>query len=56
VIAAACDLPYAWFAVLDISRAVAREDDDPTVAERIAALERTVAALVRREGDRQASG
>jgi hypothetical protein len=50
VIAAACDLPYAWFTVPDIGRAVTREDDDPTVAERIEALERTVAALVRRAG------
>jgi hypothetical protein len=50
VIAAACELPYAWFTVPDIGGAVTREDDDPTVAERIEALERTVAALVRREG------
>ena len=41
VIAAACDLPYAWFTVADIGRAVEREDEDPTVAERIEALERT---------------
>jgi hypothetical protein len=50
VIAAACRLPYAWFTVPDIGRAVTREDEDPAVGERIEALERTVAALVRREG------
>lgn len=49
VIAAACDLPYAWFTVAEIGRAVERDDDDPTMAERIEALERTVAALVRRD-------
>jgi hypothetical protein len=50
VIAAACDLPYAWFTVPDIGKAVTREDEDPAMAERIEALERTVSALVRREG------
>jgi hypothetical protein len=50
VIAAACGLPYAWFTVADLGRAVLREDEDPSLAERLEALERTVAALVRREG------
>jgi hypothetical protein len=50
VIAAACGLPYAWFTVPDLGRAVAREDDEPTVDERIEALERQVAALLRRTG------
>jgi hypothetical protein len=50
VIAAACELPYAWFTVADLGRAVAREDDEPAVAERVEALERQVAALLRREG------
>lgn len=50
VIAAACGLPYAWFTVADLGRAVTREDEEPTTAERIEALERTVAALVRRTG------
>jgi hypothetical protein len=50
VIAAACGLPYAWFTVADIGRAVLREDEDPSMAERLEALEGTVAALVRREG------
>jgi hypothetical protein len=50
VIAAACGLPYAWFTVGDLGRAVSREDEEPTVAERLEALERQVAALVRREG------
>jgi hypothetical protein len=51
VIAAACELPYAWFTVADIGRAVTREDEDPAVGERLEALERTVAALVRRVGE-----
>jgi hypothetical protein len=50
VIAAACGLPYAWFTVADLGHAVLREDEDPSMAERLEALERTVAALVRREG------
>jgi hypothetical protein len=50
VIAAACELPYAWFTIADLGHAVTREDDDPAVAERLEALERTVAALIRREG------
>jgi hypothetical protein len=51
VIAAACDLPYAWFTIADIGGAVTREDEDPAVSERLEALERTVAALVRRVGE-----
>ncbi|HEV7495180.1 hypothetical protein [Baekduia sp.] len=51
VIAAACDLPYAWFTVADIGGAVTREDEDPAIGERLEALERTVAALVRRVGE-----
>jgi hypothetical protein len=51
VIAAACDLPYAWFTIDDIGGAVTREDEDPAVSERLEALERTVAALVRRVGE-----
>jgi hypothetical protein len=51
VIAAACDLPYAWFTISDIGGAVTREDEDPAVSERLEALERTVAALVRRVGE-----
>ncbi len=51
VIAAACDLPYAWFTIGDIGGAVTREDEDPAVGERLEALERTVAALVRRVGE-----
>jgi hypothetical protein len=49
VIAAACGLPYAWFTVADLGRAVEREDEDPSLAERVEALEGVVAALVRRE-------
>jgi hypothetical protein len=51
VIAAACELPYAWFTIDDIGGAVTREDEDPAVSERLEALERTVAALVRRVGE-----
>jgi hypothetical protein len=51
VIAAACALPYSWFTVADLGRAVARDDEDPALVERIEALENTVAALVRRRGD-----
>jgi hypothetical protein len=51
VIAAACELPYAWFTIADIGGAVTREDEDPAVSERLEALERTVAALVRRGGE-----
>jgi hypothetical protein len=50
VIAAHCDLPYAWFTVADVGRAVSREDEDPAVAERLEGLEQIVAALVRRDG------
>jgi hypothetical protein len=50
VIAAACDLPYAWFTIDDIGRAISRDDDEPAVAERVEALERQVSALLRREG------
>jgi lambda repressor-like predicted transcriptional regulator len=50
VIAAACDLPYAWFTIPDIGRAVSREDEEPAVAERLEALERAIIALIRRDG------
>jgi hypothetical protein len=48
VIAAACGLPYAWFTVADIGRAVLREDEDPAVGERLEALEHQVEVLRRR--------
>jgi transcriptional regulator with XRE-family HTH domain len=48
VIAAACDVPYAWFTVADLRRAVAREEEEPSIAERLEALERAVQALARR--------
>ena len=47
VIAAACDVPYAWFTVPDLRAAVAREDDEPSLAERVEALEGRVDAVVR---------
>lgn len=50
VIAAACDLPYPWFTVPDVGRAIAREDDEPALVERVEALEQTVATLVRLAG------
>lgn len=50
MIAEACGLPYAWFTVPDLGAAVRREDDDPSLVERVEALEHTVATLVRRDG------
>jgi uncharacterized protein YceH (UPF0502 family) len=47
VIAAACDVPYAWFTVPDLRAAVAREDEEPSLAERVEALERRIEALSR---------
>ena len=49
VIAEACSVPYAWFTVADLASAVRREDEEPTLVERVEALEHTVAALVRRD-------
>jgi hypothetical protein len=49
VIAAACDLPYAWFTIPDIGAAIDRENDDASIGERVEALERQVAALLRRD-------
>jgi hypothetical protein len=49
-IAEVCGLPYAWFTVPDLGAAVRREDEDPSLVERVEALEHTVAALVRRDG------
>jgi hypothetical protein len=49
-IAEVCGLPYAWFTVPDLGDAVRREDEDPSLVERVEALEHTVAALVRRDG------
>jgi hypothetical protein len=54
VIAAACGLPYSWFTIADVAAAIAREDEEPSVNERLEALEGTVAALIRREAARQA--
>jgi hypothetical protein len=48
-IAEACGLPYAWFTVPDLGAAVRRDDEDPSLVERVEALEHTVAALVRRD-------
>jgi hypothetical protein len=50
VIADACGLPYAWFTVPDLGAAVSREDEDPSLVERVEALEHIVEALVRRDG------
>lgn len=47
VIAAACDVPYAWFTVPDLRAAVAREDEEPSLAERVEALEGRVDTLVK---------
>jgi hypothetical protein len=51
VIAAACDLPYAWFTIADLGGAVTREDEDPAVGERLEALESQTEALRRRVAD-----
>ena len=56
VIAEACGLPYAWFTVPDLGAAVRREDEDPSLVERVEALEHAVAALVRRDGAYASSG
>lgn len=48
VIAAACDVPYAWFTVPDLRAAAAREDDEPSLAERVEALEGRVDAITTR--------
>jgi hypothetical protein len=50
VIAEACGVPYAWFTVPDLGAAVLREDEDPSLVERVEALEHTVATLMRRDG------
>jgi hypothetical protein len=47
VIAAACDVPYAWFTVPDLRAAVARDDDEPSLAERVEAVERRIDALTK---------
>ncbi|HEX5923417.1 MAG TPA: hypothetical protein VFY45_06270 [Baekduia sp.] len=49
-IAEACGLPYAWFTVPDLGAAVRREDEDPSLVERVEALEHIVATLMRRDG------
>jgi hypothetical protein len=48
VIAAACDVPYAWFTVPDLRAAVARDDDEPSLAERVEALESRLDAITTR--------
>ena len=49
VIAAACDVPYEWFTVPDLRHALVRDDDEePSIGERLEALERAVSALARR--------
>jgi hypothetical protein len=50
VIAEACGVPYAWFTVPDLGAAVLREDEDPSLVERVEALEHTVAGRVGRDG------
>jgi transcriptional regulator with XRE-family HTH domain len=50
VIAAACEVPYDWFTVPDLRRALVREDEEePSIGERLEALERAVSALARRD-------
>jgi hypothetical protein len=56
VIAAACDLPYAWFTIADIGGAVTREDEDPAVGERLEALESQIEVLRRRVAELESGG
>ena len=49
VIAAACDLPYAWFTVPDLGAAIADDAEHPSLTERLEAVERQLLALTRRE-------
>ena len=56
VIAAACDLPYAWFTIADLGGAVTREDEDPAVGERLEALESQIEVLRRRVADLETAG
>jgi hypothetical protein len=56
VIAAACDLPYAWFTITDIGGAVTREDEDPAVGERLEALESHLEVLRRRVAELESGG
>lgn len=56
VIAAACDLPYAWFTIADIGGAVTREDEDPAVGERLEALESQIEVLRRRVAELEGGG
>jgi hypothetical protein len=51
-IAEVCGLPHAWFTVPDLGAAIRREDEDPSLVERVEALEHTVATLMRRDGPR----
>jgi hypothetical protein len=53
VIAAACDLPYAWFTTPDLGAAIADESEHPSLAERLEAVERQLLALTRREPPRR---
>jgi hypothetical protein len=52
VIAAACDLPYAWFTIPDLAAAIT-DDTDPSLAERLEAVERQLLALTRRDTPRR---
>jgi hypothetical protein len=49
VIAEACAVPYAWFTVADLGAAVRREDEEPSLVERVEALEHAIEALWRRD-------
>lgn len=49
-IAAACNVPYAWFTVPDLAAAVRGADEEPTIAERMEAVESQLAALRRQLG------
>jgi hypothetical protein len=50
VIARACGVPYAWFTVPDLRQVVAGAGEDPSLAERVEALEGRMRAVEKRLG------
>jgi len=48
-ISRACKVPYAWFTVPDVGAAVRLDDEEPSVLERLEAVEQKVETLLRRD-------